>query len=336
MSLSESRPGAATRETLPHLSIDSWNHRHVLDLDDFSREETDLVFEIAEGMVEILDRDVKKVPTLRGKTIATMFFEPSTRTRASFELAAKYLGADTISLDSAKSSVAKGESLIDSLRTLQALEVDTIIMRHPCSGAPYIATKHIDTSIINAGDGCHAHPSQGLLDLFTIKQQFGEPAGHKAVIVGDIMHSRVARSNIWGMRHYGIKLVLCAPPTLLPNGLQEMLERCALKHVTIEHNLDAALENADIVMPLRLQKERQQSGLISSMREYIRGYQVNQQRIAKAKPDVLVMHPGPMNEGVEISHEVAYGTRSRIEQQVTNGVAIRMALLYLVAGGKSR
>jgi len=336
MSLSESRRHAATRETLPQLSIDSWNHRHVLDLDDFSREEIDLVFEIAKGMVEILDRDVKKVPTLRGKTIATMFFEPSTRTRASFELAAKYLGADTISLDSAKSSVAKGESLIDSLRTLQALEVDTIIMRHPCSGAPYIAAQHIDTSIINAGDGCHAHPSQGLLDLFTMKQQFGDLKGRKAIIVGDIMHSRVARSNIWGTRHYGIKLVLCAPPTLVPRGLPEMLDRCALNHVTIEHSLDAALENADIVMPLRLQKERQQSGLISSMREYIQGYQVNLQRLAGAKPDVLVMHPGPMNEGVEISHEVAYGTRSLIEQQVTNGVAVRMALLYLIAGGKSR
>jgi len=336
MSLSESRQPAATRDILPPLSIDSWNHRHVLDLDDFSREETDLVFKIAEGMVEILGRDVKKVPTLRGKTIATMFFEPSTRTRASFELAAKYLGADTISLDSAKSSVAKGESLIDSLRTLQALEVDTIIMRHPCSGAPYVATQHLDTSIINAGDGCHAHPSQGLLDLFTMKQQFSDLQGRKAVIVGDIMHSRVARSNIWGTRHCGIKLVLCAPPTLVPRGLQEMLDRCALKHVSIEHSLDAALENADIVMPLRLQKERQQSGLISSLREYIRGYQVNLQRMARAKPDVLVMHPGPMNDGVEISHEVAYGDRSRIEQQVTNGVAVRMALLYLVAGGKQR
>jgi len=336
MSLSEPRSGAATREPLPQLSIDLWRHRHVLDLDDFSREETDLVFEIAEGMVEILDRDVKKVPTLRGKTIAIMFFEPSTRTRASFELAAKYLGADTISLDSARSSVAKGESLIDSLRTLQALEVDTIIMRHPCSGAPYIAARHLDTSIINAGDGCHAHPSQGLLDIFTMKQQLGDLKGRKTVIVGDIMHSRVARSNIWGTRHYDMKLVICAPPTLIPRGLPEMLERCALNHVTIEHNLNSALENADIVMPLRLQKERQQSGLISTMREYIQGYQVNAQRLARAKPDVLVMHPGPMNEGVEISHDVAYGTRSLIEQQVTNGVAVRMALLYLIAGGKSR
>ncbi len=336
MSLSEPRQSAATRETMTRPSIDYWKHRHVLDLDDFSREETDLVFEIAEGMVEILDRDVKKVPTLRGKTIATMFFEPSTRTRASFELAAKYLGADTISLDATRSSVAKGESLVDSLRTLQALEVDAIIMRHNCSGAPYLAAQNIDTSIINAGDGWHAHPSQGLLDIFTMRQQLGDLKGRKAVIIGDILHSRVARSNIWGTRHYDMKLVLCAPPTLVPHGLRDMLEKYSLNHVTIEHNLDAAIENADIVMPLRLQKERQQSGLISSLREYIQGYQINRTRLAGAKPDVLVMHPGPMNEGAEISPDVAYGTRSLIEQQVTNGVAVRMALLYLIAGGKNR
>jgi aspartate carbamoyltransferase catalytic subunit len=336
MSLNEPGQSAATKEAMTRPSIDYWKHRHVLDLDDFSREETDLVFEIAEGMVEILDRDVKKVPTLRGKTIATMFFEPSTRTRASFELAAKYLGADTISLDAVKSSVAKGESLIDSLRTLQALEVDAIIMRHHCSGAPYLAAQNLDTSIINAGDGWHAHPSQGLLDIFTMRQQLGDLKGRKAVVVGDILHSRVARSNIWGTRHYGMKLVLCAPPTLVPHGLPEMLEKYSLNHVTVEHNLDSAIENADIVMPLRLQKERQQSGLISSLREYIQGYQINQSRLAGAKPDVLVMHPGPMNEGAEISPEVAYGARSLIEQQVTNGVAVRMALLYLIAGGKSR
>ncbi len=336
--MNSSEPGhsAATKESMTRLSIDYWKHRHVLDLDDFSREETDLVFEIADGMVEILDRDVKKVPTLRGKTFATMFFEPSTRTRASFELAAKYLGADTISLDAVKSSVAKGESLVDSLRTLQALEVDAIIMRHNCSGAPYLAAQNLDTSIINAGDGLHAHPSQGLLDIFTMKQQLGDLKGRKAVIVGDILHSRVARSNIWGTRHYGMKLVLCAPPTLIPHGLREMLEKYSLKHVSIEHNLDTAIENADIVMPLRLQKERQQSGLISSLREYIQGYQINSSRLAGAKPGVLVMHPGPMNEGAEISPEVAYGNRSLIEQQITNGVAIRMSLLYLIARGKSK
>ncbi|MCX5997072.1 MAG: aspartate carbamoyltransferase catalytic subunit [Chloroflexi bacterium] len=317
-------------------SMESWNHKHILDLDDFSREEIDLVFEIADGMVEILARDVKKVPTLRGKTIATMFFEPSTRTRASFELAAKYLGADTVSLDAAKSSVAKGESLIDSLRTLQALQVDTIIIRHPCSGAPYLAAKHLETKIINAGDGCHAHPSQGLLDIYTMRKQLGDLSGRKLVIIGDIMHSRVARSNLWGTRNFDIKVILCAPPALIPYGLKQWTENCGLHHVSIEHDLDTAIEGADIVMPLRLQKERQQSGLISSMREYIRLYQVNDARLSRAKPGAIIMHPGPMNEGIEINHDVAYGKRSLIEQQVTNGVAIRMALLYLIAGGKIR
>ncbi len=336
MSLYEAKLSAAGQGTLPPLSIGSWQHKHVLDLDDFSREEIDLVFEIADGMVEILARDVKKVPTLRGKTIATMFFEPSTRTRASFELAAKYLGADTVSLDAVKSSVAKGESLIDSLRTLQALEIDTIIIRHPCSGAACIAAQHLETSIINAGDGCHAHPSQGLLDIYTMKRQLGDLSGKKMVIIGDIMHSRVARSNIWGTRTFGISVVLCPPPTLVQHGMSEMIERCGLNHVRIEHKLDAALEDADIIMPLRLQKERQPSGLIPSIREYIQQYQLNPKRLLRARPGAIVMHPGPMNEGIEISHDVAYGSNSLIEQQVTNGVAIRMALLYLISGGKNR
>lgn len=336
MAQSEIKAGTIGHDALPPLSMGQWRHKHVLDLDDFSKDEINLVLEIAGSMVDILSRDVKKVPTLRGKTIATMFYEPSTRTRASFELAAKYLSADTVSLDSTKSSVAKGESLIDSLRTLQALEVDTIIIRHPCSGAPYIAAQYLETSIINAGDGCHAHPSQGLLDMFTMKRRLGDMSGRKIVIVGDIMHSRVARSWIWCTRFFDINLVLCAPPTLIPYGLQQMLTKCGLNHVTIEHNLDKAVIDAAIVMPLRLQKERQQSGLISTLREYIQLYQLNQARLDKAKPDAFVMHPGPMNEGLEISREVAYGNRSLIEQQVTNGVAIRMALLYLVSGGKNR
>jgi aspartate carbamoyltransferase catalytic subunit len=336
MGLNETRTGTIGNETLPPLSIGQWRHKHVLDLDDFSKEEINLVLEIADSMVDILSRDVKKVPTLRGKTIATMFYEPSTRTRASFELAAKYLSADTVSLDAAKSSVAKGESLIDNLRTLQALEVDTIIMRHPCSGAPYIAAQHLEKSIINAGDGCHAHPSQGLLDMYTMKRRLGDLAGRKIVIIGDIMHSRVARSNIWCTRYFDTSVVLCAPPTLIPYGFREMLKKCKLDHVSIEYDLDKAVAGADIVMPLRMQKERQQSGLVSTLREYIQLYQLNQARLNKARPDAFVMHPGPMNEGLEISHEVAHGSRSLIEQQVTNGVAVRMALLYLVAGGKNR
>lgn len=336
MELNEVKSGTvAGHDTLPPLSIEQWRHKHVLDLDDFSRDEINLIFEIADSMVDILARDVKKVPTLRGKTIATMFYEPSTRTRASFELAAKYLSADTVSLDAAKSSAAKGESLIDSLRTLQALEVDAIIIRHPFSGAPYIAAQHLQTSIINAGDGCHAHPSQGLLDIFTIRQRLGNMAGRKLVIIGDIMHSRVVRSCIWGTRFFDIQLTLCAPPTLVPAGFEQMLKNCGLKHVSLEHDLDKAIADADIVMPLRMQKERQQSGLISTIREYIQLYQLNEARLSKARPDVLIMHPGPMNEGIEISHAVAYNQRSLIEQQVTNGVAIRMALLYLIAGVKN-
>jgi aspartate carbamoyltransferase catalytic subunit len=336
MNLNETRISAANQESLPPLSINSWRHANVLDLDDFSTDEVNLVFEIADGMVEVLSRDVKKVPTLRGKTIATMFFEPSTRTRASFELAAKYLSADTVSLDAAKSSVTKGESLIDTLRTLQSLGADVIIMRHPCSGAPYIAARNVEASIINAGDGWHAHPSQGLLDLYTLRRHLGDLKGRKLVIVGDIMHSRVARSNIWGTHALGMNLVLCAPPTLIPHGLTEMLAHYGLSHVTVEHNLDKAISEADAVMALRLQKERQDGSLISSIREYIQCYQLNTARLNCAKPGAVVLHPGPMNEGVEISHDVAYSNRSMIEEQVTNGVAIRMALLYLVAGGKNR
>ena len=336
MNLNETRISAANQESLPPLSINSWRHANVLDLDDFSTDEVNLVFDIADGMVEVLSRDVKKVPTLRGKTIATMFFEPSTRTRASFELAAKYLSADTVSLDAAKSSVTKGESLIDTLRTLQSLGADVIIMRHPCSGAPYIAARNVEASIINAGDGWHAHPSQGLLDLYTLRRHLGDLKGRKLVIVGDIMHSRVARSNIWGTHALGMNLVLCAPPTLIPHGLTEMLAHYGLSHVTVEHNLDKAISEADAVMALRLQKERQDGSLISSIREYIQCYQLNTARLNCAKPGAVVLHPGPMNEGVEISHDVAYSNRSMIEEQVTNGVAIRMALLYLVAGGKNR
>ena len=336
MSIRETKHPEGGQGTLIPAAIESWKHKHVLDLDDFRREEIDLVFEIADGMAEILAREVKKVPTLRGKTIAIMFFEPSTRTRASFELAAKYLGADTVSLDAARSSVAKGESLIDSLRTLQALEVDTIIIRHPCSGAPYLAAKHLETNIINAGDGCHAHPSQGLLDIYTMRKHFGDLTGRKLVIVGDILHSRVAHSNIWGTRNFGMDVVLCAPPSLLPHGMKQWIENCGLHHISIEGNLDTAMEGADVVMPLRLQKERQQSGLVSSLREYIRLYQVNNARLSRAKPGAIIMHTGPMNEGVEINHETAYSNRSLIERQVTNGVAIRMALLYLISGGKAR
>jgi len=332
----ESSSGTATPDTFPPPSIAVWQHSNVLDLDDFTREEIELVFEIADAMAEVLTREVKKVPTLRGKTVVTLFCEPSTRTRASFELAAKNLSADTVSIDASKSSVVKGESLIDSLRTIQALGADIIVMRHSQSGAPYLAAQHINSSIINAGDGWHAHPSQALLDLYTICRHLGKPDNLKIAIIGDIMHSRVARSNIWGMTTMGAKVVLCSPSTLLPRGLNDFIANCQLPKVRIENKIEPALENADVVMLLRLQMERQQSGLLPSLREYIQHYQLTTERLSRAKSNVLVMHPGPINEGIEISPEVAHGTQSVIEEQVTNGVAIRMALLYLIAGGKNK
>jgi len=328
--------GITAPETTSPPSVAVWQHRHILDLNDFTKEEIELVFEIADAMSEILTREVKKVPTLRGNTVVTLFYEPSTRTRASFELAAKNLSADTVSLDASKSSVVKGESLIDSLRTIQALGADIIVMRHSQSGAPYLAIQHVNCSIINAGDGWHAHPSQALLDLYTMRRHLGKLANLKVAIIGDIMHSRVARSNIWGMTTMGAKVVLCAPSTLLPRGFNDFIANCQLPNVLIENKIEPALEDADVVMPLRLQIERQQSGLLPSLREYIQLYQLTTERLSLAKPHVLVMHPGPINEGIEISTEVAHGTQSVIEEQVANGVAIRMALLYLIAGGRNK
>ena len=283
-------------------------------------------------MKEVLSRPIKRVPTLRGKTIVNLFYEPSTRTRLSFELAAKYLSADVVNLNAQVSSVAKGESLVDTLGTLQALGADIVVMRHPHSGAPYIAARYIEASIVNAGDGWHAHPTQALLDLYTLYEHRQNLKGLKAVIIGDIMHSRVARSNIWGLTTMGIEVTLCCPPTLLPIGLGEE----PLPPVNIEPNIELALDGADMVMTLRLQRERQKSGLLPSIREYINLYQLTEARLARAKPDALVFHPGPVNEGVEISPAVAHGPQSVINEQVANGVAVRMALLYLLSGSQKQ
>ncbi len=309
-----------------------WQHHHVLDLDDFTPEEIGLVFQIADAMKEVLSRPIKKVPTLRGKTIITLFYEASTRTRVSFELAAKNLSADVVNLSASTSSVTKGESLVDTLSTLQALGADIVVMRHPLSGAPYIATKHTEASIINAGDGWHAHPTQALLDLYTVRGHKGSLKGLKVVIIGDIRHSRVARSNIWGLTTTGAEVTLCCPFTLLPIGLGSQHHQ--FPRVNIEPDIELALGGADVVMALRLQAERQQGGLLPSIREYIQLYQLTEPRLNKAKPDALVLHPGPVNEGIEISPAVAHGPQSVINEQVTNGVAVRMALLYLLAGGK--
>jgi aspartate carbamoyltransferase catalytic subunit len=331
----KTRPSAATAETLSPTTV--WQRRHLLDLDDFSPGEIELVLDATDTMKEVLAREVPRVPTLRGTTIVTLFYEDSTRTRASFELAGKVLGADVINISAAGSSVQKGESLIDSVRTIQAIGADVLVMRHGASGAPYLAARESNFHVVNAGDGWHAHPTQALLDAYTIRSRLGDVRGRKIVIVGDIAHSRVARSNLWALTALGAQVVVCGPPTLLPVGLDGCARGDAdegdLPPVRVEHDLDRAIEGADVVMALRLQKERQQSGLLPSLREYSRLYQVNSERLARAKPGALVMHPGPVNEGVEISAELAHGARSLIEEQVTNGVAVRMAVLYLLLRG---
>lgn len=304
-----------------------WRHKHILDLDNFSRNDIELVFNNTRVMKEILGREIKKVPTLRGKTMVNLFYEPSTRTRASFEMAAKNLSADVINLTPTGSSIEKGESLLDTVLTLQALGADVIVIRHQCSGAPYFVARNFRHSVINGGDGSHAHPTQALLDMYTIQEHLGKLAGLKIVIVGDILHSRVARSNILGLTTMGAQLSLCGPPTLLPPA--------GAFPIRFYYNLDEAVEGADILMPLRLQLERQQGGLFPSIREYARLYQITPERLVRAAPGALVLHPGPMNEGVEIAPEVAHGRQSVIEEQVANGVAIRMALLTLTLLGTS-
>jgi aspartate carbamoyltransferase catalytic subunit len=312
----------------------SWQgRRHVLDLDDFTAGEIEQVFATADAMGEILARPIKKVHALRGKMVVTLFYEASTRTRVSFEMAAKVLGADTVSVTASGSSVTKGESLVDTLRTLQATRADLVVMRHPQSGAPYLAARHLDASILNGGDGWHAHPTQALLDLYTVRRHRGEVAGLKVVILGDVLHSRVARSNIWGFARLGARVVLCGPPTLLPSTWRDDIAMDEPGSVEVEYDANRALDDADVVMALRLQRERQAGGLLPSIREYCRLFGLTSDRLRRARPDALVMHPGPMNEGVEIAPDVAYGPQSVIEEQVTNGVAIRMALLYLLTVG---
>lgn len=311
-----------------------WTRHDVLDLDDFSVDEIELVLETADAMKEVLARDVPRAPALRGTTIVTLFYEASTRTRSSFELAGKVLGADVINITSSGSSIEKGESLIDTVRTLRAIGANVLIMRHARSGAPYLAATHTDAQVINAGDGWHAHPTQGLLDLYTLRHHIGPLVGKRIVIVGDITHSRVARSDIWGLTKLGAEVVICGPPTLLPAGLGRREYEYGLPPVEADTDLDRAIAGADAVMTLRLQQERMASGLLPSLREYSRLYQVSEARMARAKPGAPVLHPGPMNEGVEITASLAHSNRSLIEEQVTNGVAVRMALLYLMRGSR--
>ena len=312
--------------------------RHVLDLDDYSKEELMATLDAAHGMAEVLSRDIKKVPALRGRVIVTLFYEASTRTRVSFEEAGKVLSADVINMSASGSSADKGESLLNTGLTLQAMGVDTLVVRHPHSGAPNFLARNLErVSIVNAGDGLDAHPTQALLDLYTVQSRLGGIAGRKVVIVGDVLHSRVARSDIWGFARMGARVVLSGPPTLMPLDFQnrdsQNGEGGLGSLVEVDTDLDRAVEDADVVMSLRLQSERQHGGFLPSIREYIRRWQVNDARLARAKPDVLVMHPGPMNEGIEISTGLAHGSRSAIEEQVAAGVAVRMAVLYQLNAG---
>ena len=325
-----------TRLKQPSVAIDvaervSGGRRHVLDLDDFSKREIEDVLLNTAGMKEVLGREIRKVPTLRGKSVITLFYEASTRTRVSFEQAGKVLSADVINVSGSGSSVEKGESLYNTALTLQAMKADIIVIRHPHAGAPHFLARHLDSSVINAGDGSHAHPTQALLDLYTMHSHFGRIEGLRVAIVGDILYSRVARSNLWGLTKMGAQVVLCGPPTLLPadflNGTRPD-EGHPFASVIIETSVERALDGADVVMALRLQRERQDAGHLPSLREYSRLYGITASRLQLARPGALVMHPGPMNEGVEIDPEVAHGAASAIEEQVANGVAVRMALLY--------
>ena len=308
--------------------------KDLLDLDDFSSEEIMLLLETTTAMTEILSRPIRRVPTLRGKTIVNMFYEASTRTRSSFELAAKNISADLVNVSASQSSVDKGESLVDTVRTLQALGADMIVMRHWEAGAPYLAASWLNASVINAGDGWHAHPSQALLDLYTVRERIGSIAGLKLVIVGDILHSRVARSNLWGFGKLGAHVVLCGPPTLLSPNILGITGN--MPWVSVTYDLDEAIVDADVVMMLRLQRERMANGLLPSLREYSARYGLTRQRMRRARPNALIMHPGPINQGVEISPDLAYGEQAVIEEQVTNGVAVRMAIFYLLAGTAER
>ncbi|MGH2609561.1 MAG: aspartate carbamoyltransferase catalytic subunit [Tepidiformaceae bacterium] len=306
----------------------TWRAKDLLDTDVLSRDEIALVMESAEAMREVRSRPSSRLGTLRGVTLVTLFYEQSTRTRASFEVAGKALGADVVNLTATGSSVEKGESLIDTVRTLEAIGADIVVMRHQSSGAPYLAARNTNASVINGGDGTHAHPTQALLDLFTTRRHLGSLEGKRVVIVGDVLHSRVARSNVWTFLASGADVTLCGPPTLLPRTLAGKSEH---GRIEVTSDFDRALEGADVVMALRIQKERQETGLIPSLREYISGYQLNARRLALANEGALVMHPGPMNEGIEIAPDIAHGLSSVIEEQVANGVAVRMAILYLMA-----
>ncbi|MFN0177275.1 MAG: aspartate carbamoyltransferase catalytic subunit [Gemmatimonadales bacterium] len=300
--------------------------KDLLGLEELSADQILLILDTAEAFKEVSERPIKKVPALRGKTIVNLFFEASTRTRISFEFAEKRLSADTVNVAVQGSSVSKGETLVDTARNLEAMRIDMVVIRHPASGAARFLGERIRSNVINAGDGKHEHPTQGLLDLLTLRDKFGRIEGLKVAICGDVLHSRVARSNIWGLTKLGAEVAVCGPPTLLPVGLAEL-------GVKVMHRIDDAIQWADALNVLRLQLERMEGGFVPSLREYNRIFGVTRERLARAGREVVIMHPGPMNRGVEIDSDVADGPASVILPQVTNGVAVRMAVLYLLAGG---
>lgn len=300
--------------------------KDILDMASLSAGEIGLILDTAERMLEISRRPVKKVPTLRGQTVVLFFYEPSTRTKTSFDLAAKRLSADCLSISASGSSLVKGETLLDTARNLEAMNADIVVLRHSSSGAPHLLARHLKAGVINAGDGTHAHPTQSLLDLLTVRRHKGRIDGLRVAIVGDIAHSRVARSNVVGFTKLGAEVVLAGPPTMMPVGVERLGAR-------VTHRLDEAVEGADVVMMLRIQRERQRGHLFSTEREYAETFGLSEKRLERAKPGAIVMHPGPVNRGVELDPALADGERSVILEQVANGVAVRMALLYLVAGG---
>ncbi len=306
-----------------------FRHKHILGIEHLSRDDIQTILDTAENFREINSREIKKVPTLRGKTIINLFYEASTRTRTSFEIAGKRLSADTINISASGSSVSKGETLEDTARNLEAMHPDIIVMRHAASGAPHYLAERIGCSVINAGDGAHEHPSQALLDLLTIRQHKKTFEGLTVAIVGDIAHSRVARSNLYALTRMGAKVRLAGPGTMIPPGIERL-------GAEVYTDIREAIRDADVVMMLRIQLERQGKTLLPTLREYARFYGLNQENLKLAKGDAIVMHPGPMNRGVEISSYVADGNQNVILEQVENGVAVRMALLYLVAGGESK
>ncbi len=304
--------------------MSKWTHRHLVDLHDLSREDIEMIFESANSFREVNTRDVKKVPTLRGKSVICLFFEPSTRTRVSFELAAKRLSADTINISGSSSSLTKGETILDTAKNLEAMNVDLLIVRHPVAGIPRVLADNCKAGIINGGDGMRAHPSQALLDMYTIQERFGKIDGLHVGIVGDILHSRVARSNIVGLLKMGAKVSVCGPATLMPPGIESY-------GVDVVESVDDLIKEVDVLMLLRLQKERQKQKYLASVNEYSTVWGVNEKRLEAAKKEILIMHPGPTNRGVELSGDVADGGHSVILNQVTNGIAIRMAILYLLS-----